>query len=240
MNNSHLSKYINCHEGESAIIFCPGKSIDDFKFDQNFDSMIKIGINTTIVHPMFKYRKLDYHLMCDPCGYYGYVSHPYMYENLNIKYNAFRGIHGNFDMINYDIRQWDVSITKNVVPYLFYSAPYVKVGGQFTEDPELMKDKPFSNDISNDEIIGNMSIIFPALQILLGMGFKKIYLVGVDIVGGYWFIDYGQGVTWEISKFRERWEYFEEWLGSSEKYNDVDIVSVNPVGLKGMFNEITL
>ena len=82
----------------------------------------------------------------------------------------------------------------------------------------------FTNNISEYKILGH-SIIFPAMQFLLYTGVKKIYVVGCDIVGFY---DSGNE-----NHLKEWWDKFKAWV--TEAYPKIEIVVVNPVGLKGMF-----
>ena len=44
MNNEHLREYINCHEGESVIIFCSGPTVNQFKFNNEFNDYVIVDI----------------------------------------------------------------------------------------------------------------------------------------------------------------------------------------------------
>lgn len=82
----------------------------------------------------------------------------------------------------------------------------------------------FVSDISNNRILGH-SIVFPALQFLLYTGVDKIYVVGCDVKDFY-----GEDNTKQL---KELWDKFKIWVVKAYPY--VDIIIVNPVGLKGMF-----
>jgi len=82
----------------------------------------------------------------------------------------------------------------------------------------------FSNDIAKYSTFGR-SITFPALQFILYTGVSRIYLVGCDIVGTY-----GEGFEKTLRQLWKRFASFKE-----EYYPEVDIVSINPVGLRGVF-----
>ena len=112
----------------------------------------------------------------------------------------------------------------------------------FFEDLPLSSHHPFPPDISRARFGTFSSVIFPALQFALWMHPKRIYLVGCDCTS----LGHCRGITtktsvkpklplatkrvlhgWhELKKFAERF------------YPDVEIVSVNPVGLKGVFRDM--
>jgi len=85
----------------------------------------------------------------------------------------------------------------------------------------------FSNDIANYAFLGH-SIVFPVLQFLLYTGVNKIYLVGCDIYNS---ID-GEDhlLIW--------WNKFKKWY--PRNYPNVEIISINPRGLKGFFSDYEL
>ena len=88
--------------------------------------------------------------------------------------------------------------------------------------------KTFTNDIAEYCTLGH-SIIFPLLQHMLYMGFNKIYLVGCD--GGY-----TQGKSSDdinLLNWRKKFVEFKNIY-----YPEVQIISVNPVSLKGWFDDI--
>lgn len=83
----------------------------------------------------------------------------------------------------------------------------------------------FTDDISNDKILGH-SIVFPVLQVMLYMGFKNIYIVGCDVTGQ----DSKSNIQW--------WHKFKTWKEST--YEDVKITVINPITLRGLFNDYDL
>jgi hypothetical protein len=79
----------------------------------------------------------------------------------------------------------------------------------------------FPDEQSEDKLLGH-SIIFPAIQMILYMGASKVYLVGCDIDG-------------HASELPYWWGEFKKW--KDLKYPHVQIVVINPVGLREMFDE---
>ena len=84
----------------------------------------------------------------------------------------------------------------------------------------------FTKEISENRMIGG-TINFPALQFLLYTGVNKIYVVGCDVE------EYHADVHVEQLKFW--WNKFKGWL--PEAYPGVEIIIVNPIGLKGLFTD---
>ena len=122
--------------------------------------------------------------------------------------------------------------------------PYIDNSGKRNsakvEDVNLVHTVKFSKDISTLPPALNSNVAFPIMQILLYMGFSKIYLVGFDASGGgrwnylnaYWNCErYAQSVV----QWPKRWYFFRKW--QKEAYSNVKIINVNPVGLKGMMDE---
>ena len=59
---------------------------------------------------------------------------------------------------------------------------------------------------------------------------RKIYIVGCDCTSGFF---YESEITFDNTYMIEMWHEFKEYI--DEFYSDIEIVSINPVGLKGLF-----
>lgn len=112
----------------------------------------------------------------------------------------------------------------------------------FFEDLPLCSRSPFPPDISRARLGTFSSVIFPALQFALWTHPKRIYLVGCDCTS----LGHCRGITDKTSagtKFPLATERLLHGWSEMKKfaerfYPDVEIVSVNPVGLKGMFRDM--
>lgn len=100
-------------------------------------------------------------------------------------------------------------------------------------NPPLAHIIPFSPDIANTPIKDEGSIAFIAFQFALYTNPKRIYLVGCDCNSGYFYDPLSNTnsshlvIGWKnLKKFASTW------------YPDTEIISINPVGLKGLFNDI--
>ena len=88
-------------------------------------------------------------------------------------------------------------------------------------------------DITCCELPDLGSVIFSAFMFALWTNPKKIYLVGCDCSGGYF-----DDLKFKIS----RGKLIKSWkkVGRFAKLNypDTEIISVNPIGLKGLFKDV--
>lgn len=93
----------------------------------------------------------------------------------------------------------------------------------------------FAYDIATQPLADFYSIVFPALQFALWTYPRRIYLVGCDCSSsGY--VSNPNAKNTNKSKIIP---YYQEFKKFSEKYYpDVEIVSINPVGLKGVFKDL--
>ena len=97
-------------------------------------------------------------------------------------------------------------------------------------------DGPFAIDISRMPMMEWGSVMFSALQFALFTFPKKIYLVGVDCSNKGFFANDKHymsqtGNTWLGEKWEKLISFFTFF------YPSVKVVSINPVGLAGMFDE---
>lgn len=104
----------------------------------------------------------------------------------------------------------------------------------------------FVSDIENQAVGAIPNVALVALQIALFMHPKTIYLAGCDISGGHF--SNANLTSEEIAKLDSRYndrlksDLFKKWLEAKRfaevMYPDVEMVSINPVGLKGVFKDI--
>ena len=94
-----------------------------------------------------------------------------------------------------------------------------------------------NRDIETQAMPDLSSCVFSALRFALYTGTKKIYLVGCDAsLNGYFDKNYKQIESWSPENVLRGWYIYKEFLDIF--YPDVEIISINPVGLKGIFKDI--
>ena len=86
--------------------------------------------------------------------------------------------------------------------------------------------------INSEPFDGRNSVVFSAMQFALWTNPKTIYLVGCDCSEGYFD---GQASQFNASHLVSSWIQLKEFAGLY--YPETKILSINPVGLKGVFDE---
>ena len=97
----------------------------------------------------------------------------------------------------------------------------------------------YARDLSSEFFMCHGTIPLIAMQFLLYAGFKKIYLVGCDCsVSGHFSKNMETQVTQktELDVWLLGWKKIKEF--AKLHYPETRIISINPVGLKGYFEEI--
>ena len=81
------------------------------------------------------------------------------------------------------------------------------------------------------------SIVFSAMQFILWCHPKRVYIVGCDCsLGGYFNSKEKNSFCVPATEMVKRWENLRDF--AKEFYSDVEIISINPVGLKGVFKDL--
>ena len=181
--------------------------------------LVTCGVNTV----MFHRPDLDYFFLQDP----GKATHPNSYKNRKADYDAFKPRIAKF----YGTTLCQSLTGGGAIPYQFTHGPILKRGSGKLEDPDAPAD--FSADLLSKPPAAAGSIAFPALQFLLWTGVKKIYIVGADITDGRRIGEDKPSQNYVRQNHLGRWREFECWVAVA--YPDVEIVPLNPVGLRGMF-----
>lgn len=168
------------------------------------------------------------------------VNKAYKYDPVNLDFIFIQDIHGLLDDIN------EINNYRKEGCIKFYG--YVLKHNCSIPDVELNRAKAFRYysggqisrfypDIASTFMPEYGSVIFPALAFALYTQPKRIYLVGCDASADGYFDNNKQAV---FSKYLDMhmhgWSEFKEF--ACQFYPNVEIVSINPVGLKGMFKDI--
>jgi hypothetical protein len=94
----------------------------------------------------------------------------------------------------------------------------------------------FAYDIATQPLACFGSIVFPALQFALWTYPKRIYLVGCDCTTNGYGYDKNDKNFLIPDKIIAAYKKFKDF--AHKYYPDVEIISINPVGLKGIFKEV--
>ncbi len=203
-------KYKNINKGKNVVLIATGPSLKDFK---PFENAVYIGVNRA-----FQYKKIkfDYIFLQDYSGSKGYIEDFLNYEPEYTK--KFLGF-TDFKYSKHCIIPEKYSSYKNVERY--YTANY------------LLKEN-FTFDITAEPFYDRYSIVFPAMQFILWTHPDKIYIAGCDCdLNGYY--DKTSKNNLEVNQIIEGWRELK--LFADAYYPDIEIISVNPKGLKGLFKD---
>lgn len=204
-----FGKYKNCNEGKDVVLVATGPSLNNYIPIKN---AIHVGVNKAI---KFDKVKFDYLFFQDAA----FPRNQYVKELNQYSAHKFYGLLQ--DTIRHD---WLVSETDNIIAnanrYYVISHWYY---------PPLH----FTYDIENEPLGCGGSVAFAAMQFILWTNPKKIYLVGCDCSEGYF--DNTQ-TDFPANHLIDGWKKLKEF--ASIYYPETEIISINPVGLKGVFKDI--
>lgn len=119
--------------------------------------------------------------------------------------------------------------SKSIIPESL--AEKYNISRFYTAHPEELSFPPL--DISSSMFWDAYSVVFPAMQFILWTNPKRIYLVGCDCSEGYFDNAKSSNTCYHLI---DGWKKMKEF--ASVYYPETEIISINPVGLKGLFKDI--
>jgi len=220
--NKVLKKYKNIHRGETAVLVGGGPSIDKFK---PIKDALYVGVNWIGKDKLFNqeledFITVDYYFMCD--------RDRHMPPDFKVKKQKFCA---SLVWSGGDFKEWKEAHVTYEESKKFNSVI-------------LGCGDVFHRDISDNPIMGG-TITMAALQFILYAGFSKIYLVGQDCSGDTAFgssRNNPMGAGWgkhsnnyQGPDVQRCWDHAKEFI--NKEYPKVKVVSINPVKLKGYFED---
>ena len=208
-----FTPYKNIHNGQDVALICTGPTLNNFN---GLDNVIYVGCNSA-----FKYDKLrlDYLFMQDYEACVNYIQDVPAYVDKNCK--LFYGYTMEYNKKSLKIIPEDIAIAQGAQRY-------------YTDWANVKGFKPeFVCDISTQPLCCWGTVAFPAIQFILWTNPKKIYLVGCDCSNGHY-----DGTLEDVSLTHliNRWNVFKNF--AQRYYPETEIISVNPVGLRGVFRDV--
>lgn len=216
LHTNAFTKFKNINDQKSVCIIGCGPTVEYYNNEINSKN---IALNQSIVLNKFRF---DYLFCWDYVGIKKKI--PDFFENA-AKLNCIK-FYGKF--INTDVPQIpEKSTDKENNIYHFYSS------ARHTEKNEHFIDY-INYDIENQPLMDFASISFPAIQFALYTNPEKIYLIGLDTAqtGNY----LGLPNKYNLNKMLTGYKKLKKFVGIY--YPDIEIISVNPVGLKGLFKDV--
>lgn len=213
-----FAKYKGIYRGKEIVLFGSGATIQQYTKQEN---AIQVGVNHTF---SLDFLELDYLFVQD----YLNISTD---KNNNIqkladnyragKCKKFYGIHfeeARIPEIN--------ALNANAERYYFID-----------HEVPTTRYATFSSDITTRPLNEWSSVIFAALEFILYTHPKRIYIAGCDCssTGHIHWDDYNLS-NHEENLLLYGWKTMKKFINSN--YPDIEVISINPVGLKGMFKDV--
>lgn len=212
VNGKAFEKYYNAFWGEKVVIVATGPSL---KFYTPISNAIHIGVNNSWKKNEIK---LDYFFIQD--GSKRLINDGYDKWKDNVECPAFVG--------RYVDRKMGDSM--EYPDYRIYKSCEIK---RYFIDYSMSVH--ISKDISCHPVMNFGSVVFSALHFALYSGAETIYLVGCDTNSEGHFDNDRNISNYDIARNKIGFALVKQY--KEYRYPDVNIVSVNPVGLKGLFDE---
>lgn len=232
MNEGFLP-FKNTHVGDSAILFASGPTLEDFTYGCLPEPpVVRVGVNSVIHRADIT---LDYFFCAhdsrkDPTHH---RTHPNHSEGAGLPdYVSAAGARK-------DLKHIFVGTEFNGAahPQYFTEEEAAAVGATTYGVSNDVGVDAFRWDICSFPLF-NHSIVFPALQFLLFTGVVRIYLVGNDCSGGHSFLfpELSSPYDAGTDDIMPHWRDFAGFVKGVRPA--VEIVSINPRSLEGMFTDI--
>lgn len=212
LNWNAFRKYKNIHSNDIAVVCGTGKTLLDYK---KIPNAIHIGCNSCAYLETFVF------------DYYFFNDWLWSSKETKNKVTEYRpNIEKFFGSFVSDAKfgcSLDCAINADAAWYDIQGPFSMHRGGIF----ETEIDKYWIGD-------GGGSTIFVCLQFALFCGFRTINIVGCDISGSEHF--YPKNRKSDLRYLHKSWHKFKNFV--TESYPDVIFNVINPIGLKGLFNDI--
>jgi len=209
-------KYKNINKDKSVVIMGSGPTL---KYYNVLENAVHIGVNHIFTLKNFS---LDYLFIHDNLS----VNNTDIQKKANnYKPNSCKKFYGYHYINKYSIPEQDVT-DANAERYYFIDNNIP------TSEHALL-----SADISTRPLNCWSSVIFPAIEFALWTHPKTIYIVGCDCSqNGHIFWNQKENFCPGVERMLYGWQQIKNFRDA--KYPDIEIISINPVGLKGLFKDI--
>lgn len=203
-----FAEFKNCHTNRSVAIIATGPTM---KYYSQISNIPHIGMNASFMNPNIK---LDFYFTTD------YSTQPEWFKELkNYDFIKFFGQYSTGGMQSRFQVSEDI-ITENNGRRFFQGAP----------SPEI------NIDIEFYPLIGYYTIALQAIQFAIYTNPRRIYLIGCDCNQKGYFDGSKQSGTSSVDVWLQGYKKLKDFV--TRFYPSLEIISVNPCGLKGMFRDV--
>ena len=213
-----FGSYKNINKSKDIAIIATGPSLNNYKV---IDNVIYIGVNKAL---FFDKIKFQYIFTQDYSANKTYIE----------RYNDYPGLIKFYGRLpNNFFGSKELSIQHTLIPestILKHNANKYYLYSKWPTNPLY-----FNTDIDKTWLADGGSVIFSAMQFALFTNPRRIYLVGCDCSNGYF--DQTSDKKTKINKtLYKSWQELKKF--ADIYYPETEIISVNPVGLKGLFKDM--
>jgi hypothetical protein len=213
LHQQTFSKFKNIHRGQEIVLVATGPSAKDYK---RIGHAIHIGVNRA-----FQIDNIDLHYLFIQ----DYGMQPYMKKANQYRPEHCIKFYGLLDLEPGILIPESDAIEANAMRYRTDWSPHCSY--------------KFSHLIDSEPLGDFESVSFSAMQFALWTNPRIIYLVGCDCTSQGHFDGlpsrYESSHQYGAPSFVPRWKQLKEF--AQLYYPETEIKSINPVGLKGIFNE---
>lgn len=206
-------KYRNRHNGEDLVVLASGPTLDYYNLHLN---AVHLGVNRSFYAGK---AKLDYLFMQDHIP----TIEPDIVAYRRASCKKFFGYH------------YLVPGIPQVVADQARAERYYFIAGNAGYSAW-----DFAPDISRSPLRSYATVVHPAVQFALWTGAKTIYLVGCDTTNaGYATSLQGEGAEKNllpVDCVKDGWRRLRDYAATA--YPGTEIISINPVGLRGLFRDV--
>ena len=214
MHLQTFPKFRNVHEGRDIVLVASGVTGDRYKMKD----AIHIGVNRSFQLGI----PMDYVFIQDYSG----KTKEYIDELDNYRVGKCQKFYGL-------TTEWINDPERTIPESHVIKAKALRYRTDWVDIPGFQPQ--FAYDISTQPLGCFGSIVFPALQFALWTHPKRIYLVGCDCTTNGYSYDKKDKNFLPVNTIIEAYKKFKQF--AQKYYPDVEIISINPVGLKGLFKD---
>ncbi len=220
VNSKAFEIYRNAYRGKDLAVVATGPTLKEYQFQEE---LIHIGVNFA---PLRKDIKFDF-LFLQELG-----DGRFDYERTQRIYSSVKDAKimlGKFSRRDPSYRN---GIPEEFLESISNVERYYVSTSSTTE--------PIRQDICRYPLTDCFSAVFPAIHFALFTYPRKLYLIGCDVSGGNHFYadDEGEKGNWLVETAdRLKLGYIKMKRFAELYYPETEIISINPVGLKGLFQD---
>lgn len=219
LHTKTFAEYKNCFYGKKVAIVANGPTM---KYYKPMPDAIHIGVNRTFLREDIP---IDYHFFIDN-------------NSLDDRVDLVHGLSKIKGKIFWGQNPIRATVNSSVAPENFYLDH--NISKFYSTPPMRYRDTvPLHVDICNHILTGLISVTTIALRFALWTYPEKIYLVGCDTTSEGHFFDEEDEVTLGIPRLHQLKVMFGRIkMFARCHYPNTEFISVNPIGLKGLFTDI--